>query len=241
MLIADRYERRTRLTPGLLVVLPVAFVVVGLGLKDQPVLSVATGLLSAVGLPVLLASTVRVRGLAVQSKLFGEWGCSPTTASLRHYGHGASSHQRHLWRTELSAATGHELPTSETELADPPRADAKYESAVSRLREMTRDRKQFPLIFEENCNYGFERNLLGVRRIGLVMSLISVAGLVAAIVVRANVVTPLSLQSLIIALVLDVLLLAMWLLAPSAPRARVVGFRYAERLLNGAAHVKENP
>jgi hypothetical protein len=35
------------------------------------------------------------------------------------------------------------------------------------LRELTRDTKRFPVLFEENVDYGFRRNSLGIRPIAL--------------------------------------------------------------------------
>ena len=58
------------------------------------------------------------------------------------------------------------LPTEQEEEACPERADAKYGEAVTSLREATRDRARFPLVFAENANYGFRRNLWGLKPIG---------------------------------------------------------------------------
>ena len=37
---------------------------------------------------------------------------------------------------------------------------------MTSLREATRDTSRFPLVFAENANYGFRRNLWGLRPIG---------------------------------------------------------------------------
>ena len=58
------------------------------------------------------------------------------------------------------------LPTEQQEEADPAWADTKYEQAVTSLRAATRDRAKFPLVFAENVNYGFRRNLWGLKPIG---------------------------------------------------------------------------
>lgn len=46
------------------------------------------------------------------------------------------------------------------------------------LREQTRDPKMFPIVYEENVNYGFRRNLLGLKPTG---AAIAVVGSLAAI------------------------------------------------------------
>ena len=42
-----------------------------------------------------------------------------------------------------------------------------YGSAVDELRRLTRDTERFPLVYKGNTEYGFRRNLLGLKKIGL--------------------------------------------------------------------------
>ena len=63
------------------------------------------------------------------------------------------------------------LPTAEDERTDPEAADKVYEAATRTVISMTRDRDRFPLVYKENVNYGFRRNLWGLKPIGLVLSL----------------------------------------------------------------------
>jgi hypothetical protein len=58
------------------------------------------------------------------------------------------------------------VPTEQQEVADPKAADAMYASAVKWLQERCRG-KAFPLVEKENAEYGFRRNLRGLRPIGL--------------------------------------------------------------------------
>lgn len=87
MLWLDDYERRARLAPGLLAVLPIALVILALGLRRLPIVSALLSLVTAVGGPVVLASLVRHRGLRLQAELFRKWGGAPTTKGLRLTGH----------------------------------------------------------------------------------------------------------------------------------------------------------
>ena len=63
------------------------------------------------------------------------------------------------------------LPTIEEEISDSERADEKYKQATAALREATRNRAKFPLVAAENANYGFKRNLWGMKRIGVPVAL----------------------------------------------------------------------
>ena len=61
---------------------------------------------------------------------------------------------------------GTAIPTPQDEKRDPERADQVYDACVSCLIERTRDKTRFRLLFEENCNYGFRRNLWGMKPLG---------------------------------------------------------------------------
>ena len=50
------------------------------------------------------------------------------------------------------------------ENSDLERALELYASAVDELRGLTRDSKRFPLVFKGNVEYGYRRNLLGLKR-----------------------------------------------------------------------------
>ena len=68
---------------------------------------------------------------------------------------------------------GQALPTEEEEAQNPAGADQLYEAAVSFLREATRDTSKFPLVFAENVNYGFRRNLWGLKPYGLAFAILA--------------------------------------------------------------------
>lgn len=98
-------------------------------------------------------------------RLFASWGGAPTTALLRFGGGGEE--ETVARRHELvTRATGVELPTTAEQDADPRRADAAYDAAVTVLRELTRDEKQFPLVVRENTEYGFRRNVVRACSVG---------------------------------------------------------------------------
>lgn len=65
------------------------------------------------------------------------------------------------------------LPTREQEETDTKGADSVYESATKWLREKTRDKKKFRLLFTDNINYGFARNLLGMKGVGLTTAVLT--------------------------------------------------------------------
>jgi hypothetical protein len=72
-------------------------------------------------------------------------------------------------------------PTAEDERNSPEVAQAFYDQAYGWLRENTRDKDAFNLLFNENISYGYYRNLLGLKPIGILLNLVSL-GAAAAIV-----------------------------------------------------------
>src|ERR1700733_952850 len=99
----DAYERRCRLAPGLLALIPVTVLITALGVRSAPVVSGALSILSLAGGPVLLASFVRGRGHAAQDRLWRNWGGSATTRALRLREPGANSVRRDAWRQAVES------------------------------------------------------------------------------------------------------------------------------------------
>lgn len=61
------------------------------------------------------------------------------------------------------------------EASDPKGADEIYRSASDYLREVTRNTKKFKLLFADNITYGFRRNALGLKSIGISMCASTIA------------------------------------------------------------------
>jgi hypothetical protein len=164
----DAYTTRARLAPAALAALPALALLGGGLLAPSQAARLGTTTVAAV---LLLASQLsRDAGRRLQPGLWESWGGPPTVTRLRHRGASdARRVERLLGRVE--AALGARLPTESEESADPDRADAEYEDAVADLRNRTRDRSRFPLVFEEYANYGFRRNLLGLRAWAIAVAL----------------------------------------------------------------------
>lgn len=241
MMWLDAYERRCRLAPGLLALLPIAVAITALGLRNAPVVSVAISLLSVISGPVLVASVVRRMGLAAQAQLWAAWGGPPTTRFLRTRETTGNSVQRDVWRQGVEGATKISLLSSRAEKGNPTRADNTIAAAVAKLRTLTGS-DAFPMIQAENRNYGFERNFYGIRTAGRMIAVACVIVLAAAIgwriVAGLHPVVPVP---YILGVGIDMLALIGWLMLPSAERTRVVAEQYAHQLLQGAVTLSEAP
>ena len=167
-LVLDPYERKARLKPGLSCGAPLAASVVLL----IPELGAIWGSIGAVvvycGGTLWLIQTVRDRGKALEARLYRSWGGKPSVAMLRHRDNRLDSTTKSRYRRFLCGAVpGLVLLSSEDERNDPEQADARLESANRWLLAQTTDHARFALLFNENMNYGYRRNLLGMRWIAL--------------------------------------------------------------------------
>ncbi|MEU6218930.1 hypothetical protein ABZ845_15610 [Streptomyces sp. NPDC047022] len=231
----DAYERRARLAPGLLVLLPVNVALAVLGLSKAPVVVSVLTALSLAGGPIVLAELVRHQGRKVQEKLWRSWGGSPTIQKLRLRQEGQNTLQRQNWRKAVSSVTGIALLSVRSERANPARANEVIEVAVGQVRSLTRDETRFPLVCAENRSYGFNRNLYGIRWAGRITALLVVLGVVAYMLWRANFdhQPPLTHVN-VFTLLATIVCLVMWCVLPSQERMNSAAERYAYELLQAA-------
>ena len=124
------------------------------------------GILGTVGGTAIMAQLGRELGSKKEPNLWKSWGGPPTTRLLRHHHLTGDITLAAGLRSQIEDWIGYPLPTEQQEETYPSSADTKYEEVVASLREATRDMTKFPLVFVENTNYGFRRNLWGLRPIG---------------------------------------------------------------------------
>jgi len=169
--------------PVLIVVLPVV-VLLAVSVLSASTFGVATGVIVG-ALSILGAQLGRDRGRDLQDRLWSDWGGAPTTQSLRLSGSEQSAYVSQC-RADAERILSAALPSSEEEERDPVAADERYAAAVQGLIARTRDRKRFPLLFEENVNYGFRRNCLGLRRYGIGVCVVVGMAAVALLIVGSG-------------------------------------------------------
>lgn len=173
----DLYTWRARIAPAFLVLLPLA-VAVFLWVPDFMLVGRLAGLvLGPLGIAMLMAQVGRDRGYIKQPQLWEQWGGAPTTQLLRHRTPESNPVLRERYHQKLRELQPDlVIPTLEEEDQEPQKADHIYEACVRHLIIRTRDRGQYPLLFGENVNYGFRRNLWGMKLFG---TLFALAGLTA--------------------------------------------------------------
>jgi len=241
VLFLDDYERRARLVPGLLAILPLIVLFAVLGLRRIPAATYVTGTLALAGVgPVLIAGAVRSFGRATEQWLWDSWGGPPTTAWLRLDAPSDDEAQQLLWRTAVETASGVALLTLRTERRDRAKADNAIKLATKRVRDRTRDKEKFALLFNENRNYGYERNIYGLRWAARGISLMSALGLASYVKWVAPLLDrPQISAGNLFGLAACLFCLIGWLILPSKKRVRYAADRYATELLHAAVTLKD--
>lgn len=223
------YSLRARVWPAVLVAFPLILILV-VTFPDQLAGIRGIGALAAsAGLLYLVAHVSRDLGRRLEPGLFTRWGGPPTTILLRHRGPLSEPTRQRYHKTLGRLVPGMELPSAEEEHNAPERADEVYASCTRFLLEVTRDEKVFNLVAEENASYGFRRNALALRPLGIVVSALSV--LVAVYLLRqpGEAAALLVLQAL--AAVVGLGMFLFWWRCVSPGWVKRAGDVYAERLL----------
>jgi len=234
-LVKDPYDRRARLTPGLLVVLPILVPLVCVYGARNPVLAGLVALLGGCGAMFALANVTREQGKKVEERLIKIWNGMPTTIALRHRDTFLDKVSKDRYHKLIEEKLGIKMPSVAEETADPEASDHYYIGATKLLRERTRSNKQ--LLFKENISYGFHRNMLGMKPAGIVISLAGVLyGLILGKIIQFK---PLSIAWVVFAqlgiaagltMLVSLVMLFVWVLYFNQDAVRRIGFVYAERL-----------
>jgi hypothetical protein len=172
--VTDPYDRQARLYPALLCLLPLLALVALLYAPNvSALMGVVTLAVSSGGL-FLMTNMCREMGRRLEDKLYREWGGKPTTQLLRHRDGVIDSVTKRRYHAFLAGKINTIFPDAEQEKSDPAKADEAYQSGARWLLDHTRPdgSKKFDLLFRENVTYGFRRNALGVRPLGIVVALL---------------------------------------------------------------------
>jgi hypothetical protein len=226
----DEYSFKARLMPTFLVLLPAALAAWVWTESIQFDWKILGGILVYCGCTFLLSQLGRDLGRQKQEKLFKLWGGKPTTRLLRHRTKVIEAITLQRYHAKLEKLTGHGFPDKDREVADKRVADTLYESGVKILLERTRYKDKFPLVFKENINYGFRRNLWAMKPAGIFICCTSLAGSVARIWIalyHENAVPLLAILSAVFA----VIFLTLWVLRITPKWVQLASEAYAIRLL----------
>ena len=170
--VTDPYDRQARLYPALLCLLPLLALLTLLYATNVSALTGAVTIAVSCGGLFLMMNISREMGKRLEDKLYRGWGGKPTTQLLRHRDGIIDSVTKRRYHAFLAAKINATFPDAEQERTDPAKADEAYQSGARWLLDHTRPDggKKFDLLFRDNVAYGFRRNALGARPLGIIIA-----------------------------------------------------------------------
>lgn len=177
----DPYSIRARLAPTIIILAPLFLTLIVLypNFFDQYNLISTSAVFGF--LIYLLTELGRDLGKTKEAKLFQDWGGTPTTQLLRHRTGYFNPERLATYHLKLNELTNRTLPSPSEEASNPSHADHVYDTCVATLRERTRDKILFPLVFQELVQYGFRRNLWAMKPTAIFLSIVSLIIIISSI------------------------------------------------------------
>ena len=128
------------------------------------------------------------------------------------------------------------MPTPKQEMKDRKAADNCYRYFTDEMIRRTRNPERFPLVSRTLISYGLQRNLLGLKWIGITMTLFSIA-ICSIIIVYCH--NPLdALESMAFAFLVNLGLLFVWTVWVTEKRVKREAEEYARRLFEAVLNLK---
>ena len=230
--LTDSYDRRARLYPMVLVLLPLALGAASWTPSGIEIPGLVGGAVIVLAVSTFLTQLARDQGKRREKELFRRWGGRPSDRTLSFAAHVFAESTLQRWHRKLTGLDESlSFPeTAEAEKADLKKARAAYAAATDVLVARTRDQSTFSLLFKENMNYGFRRNLWGMKPAGIATAAFGMIAAGARCVTFAmndqqQGVVPVA------AGVLSVIMLVMWIWRVTPAWIRVAADGYAKHLV----------
>lgn len=243
--IFDSYSRQARLYPAMLVLFPALMLT---AINSPGYWTAQTGaswiaLAVSCGLIFLFADIARSAGQRIEHTLLAQWGGWPTTSWLRHSSPITNPSVRNRVHSFLSAnVPGLQMPSIGKEAAEPAEADITYASATAWLKAQCRG-PNFDLLLRENANYGFRRNMLGLKPWALAVCFLCIGvALIIPVLRLSSTLTAWNLANLdsafgklgglLISVAINAAIALAWTFFVNPTWVRKAGDRYADTLFN---------
>lgn len=155
-ILADRYQFRARMIPEFLTVLPLVILLVA-SVKDLLVLGFLSFALFIIFFQGHFSSKF---GRKLEEKLLKEKKLEWDSDFLCKLHETDENNQYILLLESAAQKSGKASPFS---FDEPHEKTRQIGQVIAWIREQTRDSKNFPTVFDKNCDYGFYRNMLGMK------------------------------------------------------------------------------
>ncbi|MES2062582.1 MAG: hypothetical protein V4456_11720 [Bacteroidota bacterium] len=236
----NRYNLTARVFPMLLFYLPLLILAVIFSIEIDKKIHVLSSCGVIAALSYFNAQLGRKYGKRKELALWQSWDGAPTTQVLRWRSTVLDDNTKKRYHFKLqSLCPVNPFPTEAVEAADQLKADAAYNSWITYLISQTRDTKKFSLLFSENINYGFWRNLWALKNAALLLDTFVMVGLYLYFYFLQHTSNPLSFPAIFfISEALLLVILFLWAFVITSDSIKIPAFGYAERLVESINEIK---
>lgn len=231
----DHYSIHARFMPAFFIFLPMVLTTIAWCPDSTTVLGGAMTFLISFGVMSFLSTVISNMGNAIQKVYFERWGGAPTTTLIMPESDEMDRYTKQRYFKWLNS----KIPDLNLLLDSDDKSDLqqKIRSATNFLREYTRDTKKYSAVYRDNVAYGFSRNLVAIRYIGIAVSIISIMINIGAMLFSAGLWLHSETISTgefgpvgIVALVVSVLSVALLVFVTNERFVKQRAFRYARSL-----------
>lgn len=233
----DAYETKARVAPAVLVSFPLltslwtCFSWEGVSIGGKALGGVAT-----VAMVYAASITVRSLGRVIEPGLWQGWGGAPSTSLVRWRDLTISKDLKRQYHEAIKSFMNLPVASESEELSDPEKADELISQAFTRVKGILREKDKGGLWFSNDADYGFQRNLLGSRKLWLITS---AAGFVTNGLFSLFRPTEMIIGGLVINLIVLIGMIFMgWFILPKG--VKQTAFRYAESAWESFLNIASN-
>lgn len=232
----DTYTLKARINPIVIFALPGLLLLVTYSIKLDAVQPILYSAAITGAITYLLSQIGRQQGKKKEKKLWEDWGGPPTTQLLRWRNPVIPNHVKKRYHEALQQRVPvPTIPEPAFESQYPAEADEIYAAWSHYLRGETRDTKTWSLIFKENINYGFRRNLWGMKPAAIILLLLLVIGNYSYNVLQFGDYNLFCFTKCFwLANGILIVFLLLWIFIITKDFVRLTAFAYAERLLEAS-------
>ncbi|MBK7913910.1 MAG: hypothetical protein IPJ80_10475 [Saprospiraceae bacterium] len=169
----DNYALKARIYPVLIFLAPLILYGCLYSIEFKTITYVVYSALFTGALTYLFSQLGRDQGKAREPSLWTDWGGAPSVQILRWSNSLLDSHTKQRYHQKLqSLCPVQNIPDPNYERTNPSESDEIYKAWGKYLISHTRDCKKYSLLLKENINYGFRRNLWGLRSFAIALNIL---------------------------------------------------------------------
>lgn len=229
--VLDPYNFLARACPVYITLSPITLLLSALAPSGLQIPIGGAAAIVFIPISLLISQVGADFGKRIEKGLWRKWGGPPTTRFLQHGNREFNKVTRDRVHQKLQSH-GLSVPTPEEQTSDERAAAKTYESCVEEIIRNTRSKKDYPLVFKGLTEYGFRRNLLGMRRFGLGITITVLTGTVWTTISRWSA-TDLPAVPIVTGLITAGLLLT-WIFWVTERTVKLAANRYARFILEAA-------